>query len=78
MSKVNASYPPRCPPSRLPLSATAASQSTAPKCSSTRWPDHSFGTVKVRRYHSRSSGLSAFITPDSADSIGNGTRICPS
>ena len=32
----------------------------------------------VRRYQSLSSGLSGFITPDSADSMGYGTRMFPS
>jgi hypothetical protein len=33
--------------------------------------------VNSRRYHSRWSGPSGFITPDKADSIQNGTRILP-
>src|SRR5262249_39630258 len=54
---------------------TVASQLTAPKCRSRRWSDHSFLNSNVRRYQTRSAG---FITPDNADSTGNGTRICPS
>ena len=36
------------------------------------------GTSNVRRYHSRFASPTFFITPDRADSIGNGTRIWPS
>ena len=34
------------------------------------------GTSKVRRYQMRSFSLTGRITPDNADSTGNGTRIC--
>ena len=34
--------------------------------------------VKLRRYHSRSSGRTGFMTPLSADSTAKGTRISPS
>ena len=57
---------------------TVESQSTAPKCSSQRWPCCGGASWKVRRYHSRCSGLTGFITPESADSTGKGTRIWPS
>src|SRR5262249_31069157 len=75
MSRLKPSYPPWCVSNFLPLTQTVASQLTAPKCSSRFLPAHSFFTSKVRRYQTRSAG---FMTPDSADSTGNGTRICPS
>src|ERR1035437_9818403 len=76
MSKLKASYPPRCWPISLPFTQTLASKSTAPKCSSNRWPFHLWGTSNVRRYQMRSFSLTGRITPDNADSTGNGTRIC--
>src|ERR1035437_1310497 len=76
MSKLKASYPPRCWPISLPFTQTLASKSTAPKCSSNRWPFHLWGTSISRRYQMRSFSLTWRITPDNADSTGNGTRIC--
>jgi hypothetical protein len=43
----------------------------------TRCPAQAFGTAKCRRYHSVLFSSSGCITPDSEDSMGNGTRICP-
>src|SRR3989442_12809431 len=59
---------------------TVASQSTAPKCSSHRLPRGSGagGRRNVRRYQSRCWSGTARRTPESCDSIGNGTRIVPS
>src|SRR6476660_1292060 len=76
ISNVNASYPPRCFPTSFPFTKTRASKSTAPKCNRMRLPSHRRGKSNVRRYHNRSFSDTRFITPDSADSTGKGTRIC--
>ena len=77
MSNENPSYPPRCVPSRFPSRNTVASQSTAPKCRSSRCPIHSAGILIARSYQRRWFSASGFITPDSGASTGNGTRISP-
>src|SRR5437867_9242387 len=74
MSKPNPSYPPRWLPTSRPLTKTVDSQSTAPKCRITRFLDQPLGTVKVRRYQRRFWSPTGFITPERADSTGNGTR----
>jgi len=60
----------------VPFTHTRASKSTASKCRSIRRAilssSHGAGTSNVRRYHMRSARS---ITPDSADSTGNGTMI---
>ena len=78
MSKLNGSYPPRCVPTVVPFTVTVVSQSTAPKCSSTRLPFHAAGTANERLYHSRFFSPTVRFTPESADSTGYGTRILPS
>mmetsp|Transcript_3903 Transcript_3903/g.13720 ORF Transcript_3903/g.13720 Transcript_3903/m.13720 type:complete len:203 (-) Transcript_3903:203-811(-) len=57
-----------------------ACQSTAPKCSSSRdvFLEKFFGRLNVRRYHKKSSFVMRRSTPDSALSIGKGTRMSPS
>ena len=52
------------PDGRLPIDGAEVEQR--------RWPAQSLGTAKVRRYQRRSGG---FMTPDSADSAGKGTRM---
>src|SRR4051812_29394588 len=55
------------------------SQSHAPKCNRTRVPSsvgQFAGTSNVRRYQSRFFSVTFVITPERADSGGNGTRIC--
>src|SRR5438876_226086 len=74
MSKEKLSYPPVCLPTSLPFTRTLDSKSTAPKCRITRWDFQFAGTVNVLRYVLLSK---CFPTPESADSMQNGTRICP-
>ena len=71
-SKVKGSKPPRWPPTGRPFTSTVASQSTAPKWSSTRRPDQAPGSSNVRRYHKARPSTDSPI-PDSDDSTGNGT-----
>src|SRR5512137_831135 len=47
ISKLNGRYPPVCLPISSPFTQTVASQSTAPKCSKTRFSCHFSGMVKV-------------------------------
>lgn len=67
-------HPPRCMPMRWPLTNTSASQSTAPKLSSSRCAEglpagcagccsQPAGTVKLRRYHMRDTPTSERPTP---------------
>ena len=67
-----------CSPASVPFTCTRACQSTAPKCRSSRSSRHSGGTSKERRYQSDCSGVGVRRTPESVDSIANGTRISPS
>ena len=62
----------------LPFTHTVVSQSTASKWRSTRLPFQAAGTSNVRRYQRRCFSSTLFITPESADSTGKGTRILPS
>ncbi|GAB2948253.1 hypothetical protein GCM10027028_58120 [Streptomyces sundarbansensis] len=64
-----------CTPARVPLTQTVVCQSEAPKCSFTRRPAQSAGTVKVRLYQSLSFSVMRRWMPESADSATNGTRI---
>src|SRR5262249_40020671 len=86
MSKENGAEPPLCPSASLspstgisvPLTSTVVCQSTASKWRSTRLSFHPAGTSNVREYQSTCFEVSCLPTPESADSIGKGTRICPS
>ena len=55
---------------------TLALKSTAPKCRMTRFPFSGFMSI-VRRYQSSSFASRSLPTPESGDSIANGTRILP-
>ena len=61
----------------VPLTYTVASQSTAPKCSSSRPPPGGVAR-NVRRYQRRSDSATGRRTRLSCDSIGKGTRMRPS
>lgn len=76
MSYANASKPPLCAPTWVPLTRTVVCQSEAPKCSLTRRLFQFAGTVKVRLYQSLSFSVIRRWMPESADSATNGTRIC--
>lgn len=75
-SAVKEEKPPRCRVTSTPSAHTVASWSTAPKCSSTRRPDHSAGTAMSRAYQT-ASRKSVSPIPDAADSGANGTVISP-
>ena len=51
ISKQKGRHPPWCSPTSFPLTNTSVDQSTASKCSSTRFPRHPSGILNVRRYH---------------------------
>ena len=57
---------------------TSVIQSTAPKCNRMRPFFQLAGTAKVFWYHRALSGPTSFCTPDSDDSMQNGTRMSPS
>ena len=78
MSNENGVYPPVCSPIFSPFTNTSAFQSTAPKFKSTFLPFQSSGTLNLRSYHRLWSPFMDLPTPESDDSIANGTRIFPS
>ena len=77
-SKEKAFEPPVWPPRRAPLIQSVQSKSIASKWARTRWSFQATGTLKMRRYHTRSCGVTRRPTPESVDSTPNGTRIFPS